>query len=530
MQPAKLIKLSEKERGRLVERLNASSLSAQDRQLIVAAIDTLALLNQAYENKKISIKRLLKMIFGPTSEKSKDVLKEKSKTSTSSQTCTTPEKDTDKQKKRKGHGRNPAAAYTGAQKQFIAHPDLVPGDPCPGCLKGKVYRSAQPQVVVRVEGGAPLSAMVQEYDQLRCNLCGEIFTSKPPEIKESRLYDQSVSPIIALLKYGHGFPFYRLEKLQQSVGVPLASSTQWDLIKAFYPMVYPAYGALLELAGQADIVYNDDTSVKILEIMAEKRQDGRSGIFTSGIVAQVDAKYIALFFSGVDHAGENLAKVLEQRDADRSPPIHMCDALSRNYSNEFKTILCHCLIHGRRKFVDVITGFPDECEYVIETLAKVYAHEDTAKQLDLCAQQRLVHHQTHSQPLMESLHTWFNEQFDLKTVEPNSGLGRAISYMLDHWTQLTRFLHVPGAPLDNNICERALKQVILNRKNAYFFKTRFGAAVADMFMSLIYTCRLSNINPFKYLVALQVYAKKVAKEPDRWLPWNYQSAVAGANL
>jgi len=162
------------------------------------------------------------------------VIKKDSQDQANPETEASPEKDAPKKKKRKGHGKNGAAAYTGAEKKFVPHLDLVPADHCPKCLKGKVYRVEQPQVVVRIEGGAPLSAKVTEYDQLRCNLCGDIFTSKPAEIKKSKSYDENACAIIALLKYGHGFPFYRLAKLQQSVGIPLPSSTQWDIVKALY--------------------------------------------------------------------------------------------------------------------------------------------------------------------------------------------------------------------------------------------------------------------------------------------------------
>ncbi len=83
---------------------------------------------------------------------------------------------------------------------------------------------------------------------------------------------------------------------------------------------------------------------------------------------------------------------------------------------------------------------------------------------------------------MGELRAWLHRQLDERLVEPNSSLGTAISYMLKHWEQLTLFLRVPGAPLDNNICERALKRAILHRKNALFFKTSRGAHVGDLFM------------------------------------------------
>jgi len=112
-------------------------------------------------------------------------------------------------------------------------------------------------------------------------------------------------------------------------------------------------------------------------------------------------------------------------------------------------------------------------------------------------------------------------------VEPNSGLGQAISYMLNHWKKLTLFLHKAGAPLDNNICERALKKVILHRKNSYFFKTQNGADVADLYMSLIYTCELNGVNAFDYLTELERHAGELASHPEQWMPWNYLTTLAG---
>ncbi len=117
------------------------------------------------------------------------------------------------------------------------------------------------------------------------------------------------------------------------------------------------------------------------------------------------------------------------------------------------------------------------------------------------------------------------QQLDQKRVEPNSGLGQAFNYMLKHWDPLTLFLRQAGAPLDNNLCERALKMAILHRKNSMGYKTQNGARLGDMFMSLIHTCRLCAANPLDYLNALQRHAKEALEHPTRWLPWNYEQAL-----
>lgn len=144
-----------------------------------------------------------------------------------------------------------------------------------------------------------------------------------------------------------------------------------------------------------------------------------------------------------------------------------------------------------------------------------------------CAsQERLAFHQFESGPLMERLRGWFDEQFEQKQVEPNSSLGEAIRYMVKHWQKLTVFLRVPGAPLDNNICERALKKAILHRKNAMFFKTRHGARIGDIFMTLIHTAEVCGVNAWDYLTQLQRHHEAVVANVGAWMPWNYTQTLA----
>jgi hypothetical protein len=348
--------------------------------------------------------------------------------------------------------------------------------------------------------------------------------------------------MIALLKYGSGMPFNRMERLQGNLGIPLPASTQWDIIRAQAKHLEPVYAELLGQAAGGEVVYNDDTTVKILELMGkrgrqralaeESVEDGgqgkqRTGLFTSGIISTRGGRRIALFFSGRKHAGENLKDVLTERAEDLAAPIQMCDALSRNLPGELETIVANCLAHGRRQFVEVAGRFPEECRHVLESLSVIYRNDAIACKQDLSSSARLEFHQAESGPTMAELHAWLTRQFDDRLVEPNSSLGGAIAYMLRHWEKLTLFLRVPGAPLDNNICERALKKAILHRKNALFYRTPNGAHVGDVFMSLIYTCELCGINPFDYLTELERHAGELASDPDRWMPWTYRETLAG---
>ena len=129
---------------------------------------------------------------------------------------------------------------------------------------------------------------------------------------------------------------------------------------------------------------------------------------------------------------------------------------------------------------------------------------------------------------MTELHEWMEAQFREHRTEPNSGLGKAISYLLRHWTKLTLFLRQAGSPLDNNIAERTLKKAILHRKNALFYRSANGAQVGDLFMSLIHTCELNKVNPFDYLTELLRHPAELAVRPAEWMPWNYRHGAAAA--
>jgi hypothetical protein len=291
--------------------------------------------------------------------------------------------------------------------------------------------------------------------------------------------------------------------------------------------------ALIAQAAQGAVLHNDDTTMKVLQLTREQRaaalaedaDEARSGIFTSAILATGEGHKIALFCTGVRHAGENLAAVLKRRAAQLPAPIQMCDGLAHNAPSDFETLLANCISHARRKYVEVADSFPEEVRFVLETLREVYKTDAAARRQGLSAQARLELHQAESGPRMAALEQWMKTQFDQRLVEPNSSLGQAILYMQNRWHELTLFLREPGAPLDNNVCERALKKAILHRKNALFYRTLNGARVGDIFMSLIHTAELNRAGPFDYLVALLRHADQVREKPAQWLPWNYLTAL-----
>jgi hypothetical protein len=527
--------LDEAQLRALEERLASRCLEPEDYEQLAVLVETVRYLGRVVQQKSTSIQRLLRLIFGARTEKTRTVLPPTPPEPPEPPEPSLVQPDGDKRPKRPGHGRRSAAEYFGAERVDVSHAHLKAGDRCPDCQNGRLHDTHRPSTLLRLRAQPPIAASRFDLQTLRCGTCRKVFTPAAPVEAGLEKYDPNVAPMLAFLRYGCGLPMNRIEQMQRDYGIPLPAGTQWGLLVVYVGEIAPIWPEFIRQAADGEVLCNDDTVARILSIEKLIRQEqsqpqaypkARTGIFTTGILSTRQGRTISLFFSGRQHAGENLQKVLDVRDPALPIPIQMCDGLSRNQPTTAETILANCNAHGRREFVDVAHAFPEPCTYVLETFQTLYKHEAQAQAERMNPEQRLAFHQKHSGPLMEKLHTWMEQAMAEKQVEPNSGLGSAIQYMLTRWERLTLFLRVPGAPLDNNGVERSLKLAIRHRNNSLFYKTENGAHVGDLFMSLIHTCRLCGANAFDYLCALRRYAKNLRENPSAWMPWNYRETVA----
>jgi len=556
MKRPKPIELSLEERKALIERIR-SNMTSEDAEILTGIIDFNSWLQYSLEEKKISINRLQK-IFGNTSEKRPKQPKgnsdnnpstkasEASKqadntpesestvdlatedTGNDSSTNPAPTTETNARKYVPNNGRLGHKEYTNAELIPIQAP-YKPGDPCPedNC-EGKL-KISDPGCVIKIVGQSLAKANKYVIETLRCNLCEKYFTAPLPEHVCPDKYDPFFKAELCVHKYFLGVPNNRLEAYQKFIGVPLPSSTQCDKIEEVANDAHPAFKHLEKLAANGRLMHGDDTNVRIQSVIkANKHLDkkSRTGTFTTGLLAFNGENKIHIFYSGRKHCGENILALLEKRDPDLPPIQYMCDALSSNMPSALKAILINCLVHGRRNFVEIEKFYPEECVFVINIISMIYKYDKEAKTKGLNDEERLLHHQTYSTKPMNDLHAHCKKQLDEHIVEENGPLGKAYNYMLKHWYKLTQFLHIAGAPLDNNILEQALKIPIRVRKNSYFYATEHGAYIGSMLQSLICTCIAAKQNPVDYLTVLQVHKSAVRRHPDEWMPWNYQDTIA----
>ncbi len=526
----------------LIERVENQSLEVNDFPLLADLVRAMVWMEGSLREKSLNIARL-KAIFGIKTESARrlqGLLQPANKDSDGSSSdsdngdkdaCSGnrgDDKDSSNKDAAKGHGRRPASDYQEAQLIKVAHETLRKGSICPGCGKGKLFNLA-PGSVLRIVGQPWLNVSIYKPERLRCPTCGQIFTAKLPEelYTESRV-DKTAKAIVSILKYRGGMPFYRQEQIQTILGNPISDTEIWGMTRDVADCIEPVFVELCQFAANCECLHNDDTTARVLSLMKENEvaNPERKGIFTTGILGKLDDKQIALFFTGRQHAGENLNDLLDVREETLPAPIQACDALSRNIPKDHSTQPGYCNAHARRNFYEIASCWPQECINVVSSFDLVFLNDKIAKEKNLTPQDRLKWHQERSAPILDKMKAYCEKLIDLKKIEPNSSFGKAVQYLKNHWEGLTLFLRIPGVPVSNNDNERLLKRVVLNRKNAYFFKNETGAKIADILMSIIETCVLNEINPYNYLTAVQENANRVLVNPQAWLPWNYSHNLA----
>jgi transposase len=526
----------------LIDRLNKEALTKEDYPVLTNLLKAIIWMNFSLQEKQLSIRRL-RAVFGIKTESAKSLAKFiEQQTQGDDKTSTTSDQnkdhavsdgntEIDKGSTDKGkHGHRPASEYTQAKSVEVGHQTLKKGSTCTSCHKGRLF-NLSPGTVIRIIGQPWLQVEIYKPERLRCTVCGKTFTATlPVEVMTNSRADSTAKAIVSLLKYRGGVPFYRQGQIQDILGAPISPSEIWEMTEDVADAVQPVYAFMCECASTAELVQNDDTKARILSVIKDRqdrkgteKEDNRTGTFTTGILATLQklGVKIALFFTGVKHAGENLNNLLDKRPTDLTAPIQQCDG-GHNVPEDHDTNLSNCNAHCRRKFYELVTIWPKIVTKIIGWYSSVFANEKSAPSDPIL---RLKWHQDHSGPAMEKIKNYCDALIKHKEIEPNSSMGKAIAYLNNHWEELTLFLRMPGVPIDNNSTERLLKRAVLNRKNAYFYRNEIGAKIGDILMSVMETCVQNGANPWEYLVAIQKYQKDVRKNPSLWVPWSYENRL-----
>jgi transposase len=441
-------------------------------------------------------------------------------------------------KGRHNHGRRGAKDFQTPKHRYFAHPTLEDaGVICPGCEKGGLYPHYGQWH--RFEGQPLLRVLVVNYEIWRCTLCAESYSASIADDilldgKVRQSFGYSAVALIVISKHFLGTPWARQERLQTMLKLPLSASTLHDQTHEFAKAASPVYEYLMKKAASGWLFCSDDTGIRILKLKSEiktqrktQKETLRTGVHTSAILSTLEGGVrVALFKSGILHAGEFLDEILKHRDEGLPAPLHMADGSSCNPATVLPTIQAACNAHGRRKLDEKKETYPEHWEVVRKVYREVYQNDAKTKELGFSPTERLKFHKENSRPVMVTMFDWMRKELETKNVEPNSQLGSIFEYFIARETALLAFTEHEGAPLDNNAVEQLIKLVALLRKNAMFFLSLNGANDADKILSVGATAGMAGVNLYEYFVAVQRFSSEVEKCPENFLPWNYQQTIS----
>ncbi len=425
MTPAKDLPMvtekSQEEIERITELVDASNLPEDIKPFVIGCINLACWIPGALVEHKITVSNLKRLIFGKGDKKTKTPsppaeVKPLQNAPSEKSSSSDLNEHVDETPTPKGHGRLPHTVYTFANEHYVELENLTPGSLCPLECGGTLYRMP-PGILVNIKGQNLASVDKYWLEKLRCGLCNEIFTADAPSHVCKEKYHPSFKAMLALQKYHMAMPFHRQEHFQSLIGFPIPASTQWYLMEELASSALLVFPTLERLAANGELIHNDDTVLRIVDLIHHNRlnpEQKRTGIFTTGILAQNGAYKIALFYNSKRH--KNQGNV-----------IQMCDALNHNIPENHETIVCNCLSHAFRKFEEIENFYPEICQTVMKWLAVPFKVDEASKQLGHNNQQRLLYHQEHSQSAMSDAKEYMEELLKSKQVEPSEALGKAKS-------------------------------------------------------------------------------------------------------
>lgn len=563
---AQIIELPASELDELISRVEQAKqaqlcLSASDCDLLLNAVLTLATMQERLSHNDLTITKLKKLLgIVRSSEKTGDLFPDADKSgdsdenasatgttdSTSGDTGGNGEEQDNKSTRR--DSRDTQSGQAGKDNKPKKPPkqpasthkhaleDMRRGDPCPECPSGKLYKYT-PATLLRIVGNEPLSSERHLCERLRCNSCGEIFTAPLPahvraDGHPGQMYGFTARALLAIMRFFAGLPFHRQQTIHNLLGGHIAASTVFDQCEMVANALHPVFKAIKAMAANGTLFYVDDTTNRILQqepVIKTRagKQRVRTGVYSSVCLAITAAgQRLILFQTNVGHAGEWMEEILQGRDPQLDTPVIMSDALSSNRVIGTPTEVALCNSHGRRNFAELSEQHPRLVLKVLQLYGQIWVNNTHCHTNALSDIERRDYHEEHSRPAMEQIRQLCeqqlaSEQGEQSIVEPNSNLGKAMSYFIKHFDALSAFCRIPGAPIDNNESERALKLVIRGRKNSLFHQTAVGANIADVICSMLAICHEQGVDAKDYLVAVQQNQLRVKASPEKWLPWNY---------
>jgi transposase len=388
---------------------------------------------------------------------------------------------------RPGHGprEQPALPIVDIRHELPADQRACPA--CGGTLTELVGQCETAERITTVKATYHVEHHARQKYRCACN--GAVVTAPaPPTLIPGGRYTPAFAVGVAVAKYTDHLPLERQVRMMAREGLIVESQTLWDQIQALARHLEPSYEALGRRALVTPVIHVDETRWPRLG------SDAPAAGTVWGVATPTVAFYRILPGKSADEGRQILGGYRGTVVVDG---YAVYEVLARD-GPDFA--LAHCWAHTKRKYEANATDWPTACAAIDELIGDLYAVERLVpgRFPGDAAAQALRHQlrQERSRAITDRIKAWATEQVGL----PRSELGKAVRYMLERWTGLTRFLDNPCIPLDNNAAERALRGPVVGRKNHYGSKSLRGTQVAALFYTLCESAKLVGVDPHTYLL------------------------------
>jgi transposase len=396
-----------------------------------------------------------------------------------------PKDDGDKPPQR-GHGPRPQPKLAIEERIHQLPEDERSCPACNGKLEEMGDQSEDSEEITVVQRQFKLITHRRRKYRCRCN--GAVVTAPGPQghlVRSGGRYSVEFAVEVAVDKYLNHLPLDRQRRMMLQHGLLIDTQTLWDQLFALYGHLEQNYDALLERILSEPQIGADETWWRLMDRKANKK-------WWDWCLATKDAVYHQLHPSRETEVVEQL--LADYEGVVMSDGFAAYETLTRAGPAKYRS--AHCWAHVRRRFIELEPLHPEACGKVLDLIGKLYGLEKTVPDTADSAELRRKVRDEQSRPVVADIRDWAIKQ----RSSPQSGLRKAINYMFGLWPGLTLFLDDPGVPLDNNGTERALRGVVLGRKNHYGSRSQRGTRVAALFYSLIETAKLCGVEPRDYLL------------------------------
>ncbi len=408
-------------------------------------------------------------------------------------------------------GRRSLAAFDHLPVTRQVH-DLAENEkPCPCCGKAreKIGEESSWQIEYIPASFERIEHVRIKYACKHCEHNAENprieLAAKPSQPIDKGMAGPGLLAYVITSKYADYLPLYRLQNIFERNGFEIDRATQSVWCGDAADLMRPLYGLMVRRVLQSHVVCTDDTVMPMLA--PEKTKQARMWVYVGD-----EANPYNVFDFTLSRSRDGPVKFL----GDYKQTL-LADAYGGYdgvvVGNEITR--AGCWAHARRKFVDAEKTQPSIAAEAVGWIKRLYAVEEQGRPLEVGA--RLALRQKESVPILSALKDKLLAWKD--SLLPKHPMAQAAAYALNQWIELNVFAGDGSVPIDNNVSEREMKRVVLNRKNSLFVGNERGGVTAAILSSLTSTCRRHGVNPQLYLTQLLANLPTAAtSELADWLP------------